>query len=147
MTKVVTLQRLVETSYTTIGKMKIGTTEVATLEDPQQKHKIWGDTRIPAGTYTLELRDQGGMTVRYRNRYPHMHRGMIWLREVPQFEWVYIHVGNHARDTHGCILVGMKRGQDVIYRSRDAYELVYPKIAAAIEGEGCRLTIEDIKNG
>jgi hypothetical protein len=144
--KIVKLERLKETSIATLGKLTIGTTEVATLEDPQQEHKIWGDTRIPTGTYNLELRDHGGMTVRYQNRYPDMHKGMIWLRRVPGFEWVYIHVGNSARDTQGCILVGMKRGDNMIYQSRDAYELIYPKIAAAIEEEGCRLVVEDIRD-
>lgn len=144
--KIVTLKRLKENNICTLGKLTIGTTEVATLEDPQQPHKIWGDTRIPAGTYNLELRDQGGMTVRYQNRYPAMHKGMIWLRRVPGFEWVYIHVGNSAQDTKACILVGMKRGDNMIYRSRDAYELIYPKIAAAIEDEGCRLVVEDIRD-
>ena len=145
MIKLVTLQRQTENDVCTLGKLKIGSTEVATLEDPQQEHKIWGETRIPAGIYRLQLRDQGGMTVRYRNRYPDMHKGMIWLRRVPQFEWVYIHVGNRAVETNGCILVGMKRGEDVIYRSREAYELIYPKIAAAIQEGDCLLEIKDIE--
>jgi hypothetical protein len=40
----------------------------------------------------------------------------------------------------------MKRGDNMIYQSRDAYKLIYPKIAAAIEEGGCRLVVEDIRD-
>lgn len=144
--KIVTLTRLRETKLSTLGQLQVGHTEVATLEDPDQPSKIWGNTRIPAGTYELDLRDRGRMTIRYRNRFPDMHKGMIWLREVPDFKWVYIHIGNFARDTSGCILVGMRRGDDRIYQSTEAYKLIYPKIAAAIKDEGCSIVVEDTRN-
>ena len=31
-----------------------------TLEDEQRDVKVWGETRIPAGTYKLKLREEGG---------------------------------------------------------------------------------------
>lgn len=122
--------------------MQVGDIPVYTLEDAKRPHKIYGETCIPAGTYKLELRNVGGMTQRYARRYK-FHRGMIWLRHVSLFEWVYIHVGNTSTDTLGCILVGFTSGKDFIGRSRDAYKAIYETIANAIDSpEGCTITIK-----
>jgi len=137
------LKRRKFTDKSIIGDMQVGLISVVTLEDSKRQHKVWGETCIPAGTYKLELRAEGGMTQRYAKRYPDMHKGMIWLRHVPEFEWVYIHVGNYPSDTLGCILVGTTVSADMIGASRNAYEAIYPTIADAIEGEGCTITIED----
>ncbi len=139
----ITLQRYVYTDNSSMGTMVVGDNLYYTLEDGRREHKIWGETCIPAGTYKLELRNEGGMTQRYAKRYEN-HKGMIWLRHVPMFEWVYIHVGNTAADTNGCILVGMDSANDVLYSSRKAYAAIYGIIADAIESdEGCTITIKD----
>ena len=139
----IVLQRDKTTDRSTIGSMNVDHYHVVTLEDGKRDHKVWGETCIPAGTYKLELRTSGGMTQRYANRYD-FHRGMIWLRHVPEFEFVYIHVGNTPADTLGCILVGLSSGEDMIYGSRKAYEAIYTKIADAIESdEGCTLTVKN----
>jgi len=84
------------------------------------------------------------MHQRYTKRFPDFHEGMIWLMDVPLFEWVYIHIGNTPRDTEGCILVGMERGDDRIMSSTYAYRLIYPLIVNAIKSDGgCTLLIED----
>lgn len=135
------LNRSQFTDNSTIGNMVVGGLGIYTLEDGQREHKVYGETCIPAGTYKLELRNEGGMTKRYAKRYK-FHRGMIWLREVPMFEWIYIHVGNTSADTLGCILVGLTVGADFIGRSRDAYKVIYETIADAIDSpEGCTITI------
>ena len=137
------LQRRTFTDKSTIGDMTVGGQIVTTLEDGKRKHKVWGETAIPAGTYRLDLRNEGGMVKRYQARYP-WHRGMLWLREVPMFEWVYIHVGNFPSDTNGCILVGLTSGDDAIYSSRIAYEAIYRRIQTAIDSpEGCTLEVRD----
>jgi hypothetical protein len=143
MSEVITLQRRRQTGGCTLGVMDVFGKKIWTLEDPRRKHKVHGETRIPAGRYKLELRNEGGMTQRYARRFPDMHQGMIWLREVEFFEWVYIHIGNRASDTEGCILVGMKHGSNVIYQSKMAYELIYPKITEAINQGGCFIEIHD----
>jgi hypothetical protein len=138
-----TLQRTKFTDDSTIGRMEVGDVIVTTLEDGKREHKIYGETAIPTGTYQLELRNEGGMSVRYNRRYP-WHRGMIWLQDVPMFEWIYIHVGNYPRDTNGCILVGTTSGDDMIGSSRNAYKAIYSVIADAIDSEeGCRLRVKD----
>lgn len=137
------LKRVISNDQCTIGRMTVFGTEVWTLEDPQQEHKVYGETRIPAGKYKLQLRNEGGMTQRYAYAFPNMHRGMIELKNVPMFEWVYIHIGNTAKDTEGCILVGLARDENRIISSRAAYERIYPMIVDAIENGGCDLVIYD----
>jgi hypothetical protein len=138
------LERTTHSDESTIGELSINDSfSCFTLEDAKRDHKVWGVTCIPAGTYKLELRNEGGMTQRYAKRYPN-HRGMIWLRHVPMFEWIYIHVGNKPADTNGCILVGETTDDNFIGSSRAAYESIYDSIADAIESpEGCTITIID----
>jgi hypothetical protein len=143
--KTITLQRDYATTRCTLGTLDVFGTVVQTLEDGAREHKVAGETRIPAGEYQLELRTEGGMHARYSARYS-WHRGMIWLRRVPLFEWVYIHPGNTPADTLGCILVGLGRDPEGerIANSRAAYERIYTPIAQAIEGPlGCRIAVLD----
>jgi hypothetical protein len=137
------LKRHKFTDESTIGTLFVDDVSVCTLEDGKREHKVYGETCIPSGTYKLELRNEGGMNSRYAARYPN-HKGMIWLRHVPLFEWIYIHVGNYPKDTLGCILVGMTEGDDFVGNSRQAYNLIYDTIADAIQSDdGCMITIED----
>lgn len=117
-----------------------------TLEDEAREEKVQGETRIPAGRYRILLRTEGGMTQLYAARFPEIHRGMLWLQDVPGFEWVYFHIGNDEGDTSGCILVGEIREEQrmEVYRSASAYVKVYERIADAIErNEAVWVTIED----
>ena len=129
----------------TLGVLDVFGEAVWTLEDGHREHKVAGETRIPAGRYWLDLRTSGGMAPRYARRFPDFHRGMIWLRHVPEFEFVYIHPGNTAADTLGCILVGLAADPDEerLVSSVAAYRRVYPPIAEAIQERGCWLTVED----
>lgn len=116
-----------------------------TLEDEFRTIKVAGETRIPAGTYRILLRNEGGLTEKYKQRFPDIHKGMLWLQDVPGFEWIYIHCGNKDEHTEGCILVGDTSQQNItedgfIGGSASAYRRVYPIIAEAIERE--RVTIE-----
>lgn len=109
-----------------------------TLEDPYNKNKAYGNTRIPAGVYNLSLRQEGGVHEKYLSRYPDKHKGMIWIRGVSNFEFILIHCGNDPSDTEGCILVGdsIKNnicGDDYIMSSRSAYERIYPLISEEIK--------------
>lgn len=77
-----------------------------TLEDEARTVKVAGETRIPAGTYELRLREViTKLTEQYRAKYP----WFIWHIElvgVPGFSAVYVHVGNDDDDTDACILRG-----------------------------------------
>ena len=137
------LHRKTQNKDATIGVLDVFGEAVWTLEDSKREHKVHGETRIPAGSYSLDLRTEGGMTQRYEKRFPDMHQGMVWLRQVPMFEWVYIHIGNTARDTEGCILVGLAKAENRIVSSVAAYKLIYPRIVKSILNEGCSLIIHD----
>ncbi len=105
-----------------------------TLEDQYQTQKVYGETRIPAGRYEIVLRTEGGKHAKYANHYGEWHKGMLWVKDVPGFEWVLIHVGNDDGDTEGCLLVGDTcvqniTGHGMIGGSRNAYERIYPLIA------------------
>ena len=139
----IVLKRIRTEGDATIGLMSIGSICVATLEDLPQEIKISGKTRIPTGTYELKLRNVGGMTKKYADRYGDMHKGMIWLQNVPGFTFVYIHTGNYASHSEGCILVGMRAGGSSLIDSRKAYKLIYPKIVEMIDQEGCEISIFD----
>jgi hypothetical protein len=123
-----------------------------TCEDRYRAEKVAGETRIAPGTYDIKLRTVGGFHKRYRRRYGTMHKGMLWLRDVPQFEYILIHVGNSSKDSAGCILVGRdvcsdpRGGGSVVY-SRLAYKDLYPKVAdALIVGEKVTIEIIDRDN-
>ena len=115
-----------------------------TLEPPPKEFaplnpaKIYKPSKghIPTGTYPLDLRRAGGMHARYAKRFSE-HRGMIWLRGVPSFRFIYIHYGNTIRDTKECILVACGSqsvdGIDSITYSVKAYRPLYEEIVCAIE--------------
>lgn len=137
------LQRLKDNGSATIGVLSIdGQMECFTVEDAAREIKIQDETCIPKGTYKIELRTEGGMTGRYAAQYPD-HRGMLWLRDVPGFEWVYIHVGNSAASSSGCVLVNRAVDSKTMTGSYSAvaYVDVYKKIADEIEA-GSIVTIE-----
>lgn len=120
-----------------------------TLEDEFRPVKVAGDTRIPAGRYRITLRTVGGHDTRYRAKFPGTHKGMLWIRDVPGFQYILIHIGNRDDDTDGCLLVGDGSLQNLtedgsVPSSRVAYLRIYPPIAAAIErGEETWITYKD----
>ena len=115
-----------------------------TLEDEHRDVKVKGETRIPSGKYNITLRTEGGHHQRYEEKYGKMHKGMLWVRDVPGFEWILIHTGNTDEHTAGCLLVGNSSDlKGFIGSSVNAYKRIYPPIAKAIEN-GEEVTIEYI---
>ncbi len=119
-----------------------------TMEDQPNEPKVPGETRIPEGRYIIGLRTEGGMTKRYAKKFD-WHRGMLWLREVPGFQFVYIHYGNYEKDTDGCILTGDGAQSNVledgmVMSSVAAYTRLYAEILdAMIVEEPVWITIQD----
>ena len=118
-----------------------------TLEDEYREVKIKGKTRVPAGTYPVVLRKEGGFNERYSKKFPDMHIGMLHIINVLNFEYILIHVGNTDADTAGCLLVGNSQVSNLIQKdgfvgsSTNAYKDIYPEIAKALE-EGQEVSIE-----
>lgn len=94
--------------------------ECYTLEDAERPTKIPGKTAIPRGTYTVVLD--------YSNRFK---RIMPHILDVPGFEGIRIHPGNTAENTEGCILVGCRKGEGIIYDSRIAFNRLLAKMEMA----------------
>jgi len=142
----VEINRISDNGESTIGVLSVDYEfECFTLEDTYREEKIDGKTRIPEGEYAVKLRTAGGMTKKYEKKYGGIHKGMLWLQDVEGFEWVYVHTGNKATHTDGCVLVGnscnTSNGQ-TIGGSVAAYKKLYPRIAEAIEsGEEVTITI------
>ncbi len=111
-----------------------------TLEDSFRFDKVDANTRIPTGTYRLSLRTTGGFHAKYRQRFRSMHKGMLWVRDVPKFRWVLIHCGNTSDDTAGCLLIGNTLWRSGIAQSVQSYRTVYPRIANHL-AEGGEATI------
>jgi hypothetical protein len=110
-----------------------------TLEDERRVLKVKGETRVPAGTYNIKLRKEGGFNAKYTKKYGGFHRGMLHICDVPNFEYILIHTGNTDEHTAGCLLVGDSQENNVIIKdgfigkSGNAYKRIYPAIAKAIE--------------
>ena len=122
-----------------------------TLEDEQRNEKVYGETRIPNGTYELALRKVGGYHAKYSKRFAHIHIGMLHVTNVPGFEYILIHCGNTDEHTAGCLLVGDSQENNQITKdgfigkSTQAYKRIYPKIAKAIEsGEKVTITYRNV---
>jgi hypothetical protein len=128
-----------------------GVFECFSLEDEYREQKIRGETCIPEGSYEVVLRKEGGFHQRYSSRYS-FHKGMLWVKSVPNFEWILFHLGNTDENTAGCILVGdTQQDLDVskdgfIGSSGNAYKKFYPKVAEVLEnGEEVTLNVSKIK--
>ena len=116
--------------------------ECYTLEDEYRSEKVFGETRIPDGRYKIEFRTEGGFHQRYTSKFA-FHSGMLWVKDVPNFEYILIHIGNDDGDTAGCLLVGSTADKDkgFIGASGNAYKDMYPKVSNAIErGEDVYIT-------
>ena len=121
-----------------------------TIEDEQRDVKVWGETRIPAGTYKLKLRTEGGFHSRYTGKYGDWHKGMIWVQDVPGFEFILWHTGNTDESTAGCLILGQTQESNLIKpdgwvgSSVSAYKFVYPRVSEAIlSGQDVEVTYID----
>ena len=122
-----------------------------TLEDERRVMKVQGETRVPAGTYNITLRTEGGFNKKYSKRFPGIHKGMLWVRDVPNFEYILIHCGNTDDHSAGCLLVGDSQENNIIIKdgfigkSTNAYKRIYRPIAKVLErGEEVTITYTDL---
>lgn len=81
------------------------------VEDGYRQPKVYGETRIPDGTYNLLPRKEGKFYDQYRQQYK--HKFVPHVTDVPGFEYILIHMGNTVLDTHGCLLVGYAASWDM----------------------------------
>ena len=140
--------RVAEGKNSTLSHLYLGNRFLCyLLEDRVREVKIAGQTAIPVGSYKLVLNTTGKMNTRYSRAFPKMHKGMVEIVGLPNFDFVYIHIGNYHTETAGCPLVGtfwQRTEEDyVVKRSRECYLWLYPKLVALIESGDCEVVIEN----
>ena len=117
------------------------------VEDEYREIKVPGETRIPRGTYQVTVRTEGGFHERYKKdrRVSDIHEGMLWIRNVPHFEYVLIHIGNFESETDGCLLVGAQydTARMCVYRSVEAYRALYKTVIAAAKAGDLTIEFQD----
>lgn len=144
---IITVQRLKQTDDSTMGALFIDNVfQCFTLENPHNKPKIPGVTRIPTGIYPVGLRTVGGKYQQYSDKYPG-HEGMLHIQDVPEFTNILIHIGNHHNNTDGCILVGknamMPKYDYVVGDSMLAYLDLYDEVISSARSGNLQIKIID----
>ncbi len=81
-------------SAETIGRVLVDGHEIGRTSELPWRHDTERLSRIQAGSYHGTIRQEGALGWR------------ILLSDVPKHSGVELHMGNFARNTHGCILVG-----------------------------------------
>jgi len=121
-----------------------------TLEDTRRHEKVAGSSRIPTGRYPILMRYNSPMADKYRAN--HGTDGMMWLQNVPGFEYVYLHIGNTEDDSEGCILVAETISKTVsngkitqrLINSRPAYKNLHGIVSSVLAtGQDVAITIID----
>ena len=127
------LERDIKLPTRTLGKLSInGVHECFICEDAVRDSKIHGQTAIPAGRYEI--------IITLSNRFK---RELPILLNVPNYEGVRIHSGNHEGHTEGCLLPGKTRNDTGVFSSVLATNNLILKIRTALnEGRKVFITIK-----
>ena len=108
------------TEKSTIGKLLLdGEMFCYTLELPYLDNQR-SISCIPKGEYKVRLRTAKESATR-----DYLH---LLVQDVKGRSYILVHIGNTAKDTRGCILVGQSRQQDCVNNSRIAMELLIKEI-------------------
>lgn len=137
-----------------------------TVEDEIRDTKVKGETAVPYGIYTLGYRQSPKFSSSFlyseslnkliepkeQRLYPTIKdfksHDLIWIKDIPDFEYILLHWGNSDDDTEGCLIVGSSlgviNGQEGVVRSKAYYKELYVKIFPLIKKGG--QTIEYTKS-
>lgn len=92
-----------------------------------------GVTAIPTGRYrvTLEVKSPKFSAKKYEKNYGFCDGYLPRLINVPGFDGVLIHIGNTAKDTDGCLLVGKNTKVGKVLESRAVFVKLYEELKKA----------------
>ena len=118
----------------TIGELFLNGERICdTLENPWQDNQR-NISCIPEGEYPVRLR-----LARESASRDYLH---LLVQEVPNRDFILFHRGNTAKDTSGCILVGLGSQQDVVNNSVLAMDLLIKEVIH-LGGENINLIIKN----
>ena len=86
-------------------------------EEEIKKIKVKGETAIPTGIYKIIL-----------NYSPKFKKVMPLLTNVKGYSGVRIHSGNSAKDTEGCLLVGLNTVVGRLTNSKNTYNALFKRL-------------------
>jgi hypothetical protein len=137
------LRRIARRETYTIGKLYIdGVYFCDTIEDkdrglmqslPASVNKAMkkaGATAIPIGKYQVTLKVKSPKFSK-KKQYDFCGGFLPRLINVPAFEGVLIHIGNTAKDTEGCILVGRNTKVGKVLDSGVTFRALYARLKEA----------------
>ena len=128
------LIREVFTEESTAGTLYLNGERVAdTLENPYLDNQR-NISSIPSGQYKVRLRLARESATR-----DYLH---LLVQEVKDRSYILFHIGNTAKETRGCVLVGLSRQQDRVNNSKLAMDLLIKEILI-LGGENITLTIKN----
>ena len=108
------------TEESTIGELFLnGERMCDTLENPYINNER-NISCIPEGVYKVRLRLARESATR-----DYLH---LLVQDEPNRDWILFHRGNSAKDTSGCILVGLGSQQDFVQNSTLAMDLLMKEI-------------------
>ena len=139
------LKRIARRETYTIGRLFVnGEYFCDTLEDTDRglkqsmdvavirAKKRQGVTAIPTGRYRVTLAVQSPKFSK-KEIYKFCNGYLPRLLNVKGFEGVLIHVGNTAKDTEGCLLVGRNTKVGKVLESRVTFTKLYEKLKESEE--------------
>ena len=133
-TKEVKIKRIAFKDTYTIGTISVDGLAISdSIEDTVRvlnsiKDKVYGETAIPAGKYKADIY--------FSKKFGYK---VIRLFDVPYFSGIYLHKGNTAKDSLGCIIVGYNDKKGWVSRPTVALN----KLIEALEGaDEITVTIE-----
>lgn len=90
---------------------------------PVSSWKVQNETAIPAGRYRVKL-----------SYSPHFRQVLPEVIDVPGYTGIRIHIGNTAKDTDGCLLLGETQTTTGVASSTAAFGTFMLKLSRAIAG-------------
>ena len=95
-----------------------------------QAMKIKSKTAIPTGTYNITLRVVSPRLSK-KSAYKFCNGKVPRLVNVKGYDGVLIHIGNSAKDTDGCVLVGENKEKGKVINSTATFHRLYDILSKA----------------